>query len=533
MYSVMKQMIVFVLCFMIVSTRANSQGFSKLYKIPNKNAIGSTMVSLKNGFLMAVNTSNQFSSDTAFLIRTNAAGNINLSVQLVAERVKINKLIADKNENIYVLGAAGSGFLYQGSQPAFICKFSKSGTLLWSQSYDLGDSDVPLYDGDFTVLEDTLMVCGAAGNYDYWDNYTAYAGLVMAIDPLTGLAHWARTIGPLYSTYITNIKRSGSKFVFCGNQIGFPQSNIFVSHCSTSNWFQENATTLTFPEYSSFQVRDAIMQKGKFNLTGIVYEPFSGIADYFLLKLSDDLLVNNAARYGSTGVNEQATSIAVVQNKMLIAGYISQRGAGLPSGKTMSILDEEGQLVKGYLIPTNEVVPTNAFIAAGKESIACTFPTSSLQTNGATLTSLPFDLSSFNCRYENYMPQTASLNYLSGNSELIANPTGGVVFSNPLLLEIRTIKASEADICNGRPQLTKDYSFSFYPNPAVSEIVISSDHIMSAVTINDAKGMTYLSNTSSLKKEVKLNISTLKPGQYFVCVTYPDGKFVRKVLIKN
>lgn len=67
-----------------------------------------------------------------------------------------------------------------------------------------------------------------------------------------------------------------------------------------------------------------------------------------------------------------------------------------------------------------------------------------------------------------------------------------------------------------------------YPNPTADYITISSDKKISSVAVFDAAGKVAMQSTES-----KVNLSSLAAGTYIVKVTYSDGKFDAKKVIRK
>ncbi len=72
---------------------------------------------------------------------------------------------------------------------------------------------------------------------------------------------------------------------------------------------------------------------------------------------------------------------------------------------------------------------------------------------------------------------------------------------------------------------------SIYPNPTSKYVNISSSEIIKSVTIKSISGKTILHRNGG-KNNLKINLSNLTSGMYFVTLYTNDNQYVRKIVIK-
>jgi len=108
----------------------------------------------------------------------------------------------------------------------------------------------------------------------------------------------------------------------------------------------------------------------------------------------------------------------------------------------------------------------------------------------------------------------------SGIVDEVINPAVNTVHS---LLEGSTL--STPDFVNN--------SFNIYPNPTGNDVTISGNIVseISSIKVFDLTGKNVISNTNSLEDTtVKIDMSSLRSGLYFIHITANNQEYVRKVM---
>ena len=85
--------------------------------------------------------------------------------------------------------------------------------------------------------------------------------------------------------------------------------------------------------------------------------------------------------------------------------------------------------------------------------------------------------------------------------------------------------------CDGVGLFEEELSgpLSMYPNPAYSELTITSKSLISNIQIFDVNGSTVLRSTPN-EKEIRIDLSSIREGVYIVRIECEDGVFNEKLV---